>query len=48
MFTKEDFRIPKLMLLLSPGMPQINIITEGVRQLTKNLHPFKAIGPDKA
>ena len=46
-FTKEDFRIPKLTLPLSPEMPEINIDIEGVRRLMKNLDPFKANGPDK-
>ena len=42
MFTKEDFRIPKLTLPLSQEMQEININIEGVRQLMKNLDPFKA------
>ena len=45
-FTKKGFRIPKLTSPLSPEMPEININTEGVRQLMKNLDTFKASGPD--
>ena len=30
-FTKEDFRIPRLTLSLSPEMPEINIDVEGVK-----------------
>ena len=46
-FTKEDFRIPKLTSPLSLEIPKINIDIEGVRRLMKHLDPFKAIGPDK-
>ena len=46
-FTKVDFRIPKLTLPLSPEMPEIHIDIEGVRRLMKNLDPFKASGLDK-
>ena len=48
MFTKEDFRIPKLTSPLSPEMPEINVDIEGVRRLMKNLGLFKVSGPDKA
>ena len=47
MFTKEDFRIPKLTSPLSSEMPEINSDIEGVRWLMKNLDPFKASGQDK-
>ena len=47
MFTKENFRIPKLTLPLSPEMPETNIDIEGVRRLMKNLDLFKVNGPDK-
>ena len=45
--TREDFRIPKLTSPLSPEMANINIDMKGVKQLIKNLDPFKADGSDR-
>ena len=47
MYTKEDFRSPKLTLQLSPEMREIKNNIEGINQLIKNLDPLKADGPDK-
>jgi len=45
-FTKEKHQLPNLPPSNTPAMPHLNISTNGITKLLKDLNPHKASGPD--